>query len=309
MRIVFMGTESFGIPAIQKLREAGHTIAGIVTTPARPQGRGLKPIDSEIAKHASNAGFWPILTPEILTDCEFLLKLKMLNADLFIVVAYRILPNEVFCIPLKGTINIHASLLPAYRGPAPIERAIESGETRTGITIFRIDEGVDTGGIILQKESEIGMKETASQLYDRLSHIGAESLIEAINMIEAGQVKYVPQDEARASRAPKLKKQEALLDWSKSCTILFNRVRAFKPFPGTYTMLGGRRLAIEWAEPRHDAAECLPGTVYNVSAQWFDVCCGQGGLRVLEVKPEGKKRMAAMAFMHGTKIARGTVLG
>jgi len=309
MRIVFMGTDEFGIPSIEKLRSDGHVIAGVVTTPPKPKGRGLKVSESPVHIFAIKNGISHILTPEKLNEYDFLLKLKNISADLFVVVAFRILPTEVFTMPPKGTINIHASLLPKYRGPAPIQRAIEAGETRTGISIFSIDKGVDTGKIILQREADIGPKETSPELYRRLSFLGAEALAEAVGQIESGQVSYVVQDEGRASTAPKLLKEEAIVQWQDKANTLFNRIRAFKPFPGTYTLFNGYRLAIEWAEPVAGVGGAVPGTICAVSDQWFDVQCGVGALRILEVKPEGRKQMSAAAFMNGTRVCTGMVMG
>jgi len=309
MKLVFLGSDEFGLPALERLAKAGHEIAAIVSTPAKPKGRGLKVVDSAVVTYTKQHEYQPIFTPENLKDSVFISSLKALEPQLFVVAAFRILPPEVFTIPSLSTINIHASLLPLYRGPAPIQRAIAAGESRTGVTIFAIDRGIDTGRIILQRELTIGPKETSPQLHARLSELGAEAIVEAVALLEAGEVSYVEQDERFASRAPKLAKEEAVIDWHEEAATIYNRIRAFKPFPGTYTVMNGRRLGIEWAEPLEAPPDFEPGTVCAVSKDWFEVQCGKGRLRVLEVKPEGRKHMDAGAFMRGSALACGVELG
>jgi methionyl-tRNA formyltransferase len=303
MKIVFMGSAEFGIPALEKLFKSGHEIVGIVSTPSRRKGRGLRLCDSPIVLRARELGINPILVPEHLKSMDFIAALTDLNADVYVVVAYRILPPEVFLLPRLGTINIHASLLPKYRGPAPIQRAIQYGETQTGITIFRIDAGIDTGNIILQNKLTIGNKETTPQLYKRLSELGAESLPEAIAALESGKALFT-QNSERATPAPKLVKAEGQIYWNRPAIEIFNMLRAFKPFPGAYTFLDGHRIAIEWALPI-EGAPANPGAVSFVTDEYFEVQCGKGSLRVLEVKPEAKKAMSARAYMQGRKLTVG----
>jgi len=303
-----MGSADFGIPALEKIIEAGHSIAGIVSTPAKGKGRGLKPCDSPVTEFARKKGLMPIITPVSLKTVEFIDSLKAIGADLFVVVAFRILPREIFTMPAYGTINIHASLLPKYRGPAPIQRAIEAGETKSGVTIFRIDEGIDTGNILLQKEADIGQKETTPQLYERLSMLGAEGIVEAINVMAGSNAVYSRQDSSCATPAPKLVKAEGNIDWCLSAIAIYNKIRAFKPFPGIYTFLNSSRLGIEWAEPVDSNKISIPGTICSADSSGIVVKCGQGALRILEVKPEGKKAMSAAAFIAGRKIEPGTIL-
>lgn len=307
MRIVFLGTADFGIPSLSKLIEH-HTVAGIVSTPAKPQGRGLHYLDSPVTHFAKEHELKPVLTPEDLKSEQFLLSLNSLNADLFVVVAFRILPKAIFALPRLGTLNIHASLLPKFRGPAPIQRAIEAGETETGVSIFRLDEGVDTGEILLQKRTSIGPEETTPELYHRLSLLGAEALMQTIDALESGQVQFVKQDESAASKAPKLKKEEALIDWKLSSDKIFNKIRAFKPFPGTCTFFKGKRLGIQWAQKIDGEATDKPGMVIKVNHDFFDVQCGYGVLRVLKVKPEGRKEMNVRDFLSGTEMKENTIL-
>lgn len=302
MKIVFMGSADFGLPALNALIENGHSIAAVVSTPARKKGRGLILSDSQVVEFSREKGLSPIFTPQTLKSPDFVEALKKLEADVFVVVAFRILPKEVFSLPRLGTINIHASLLPKFRGPAPIQRAIAAGEKTTGITIFRIDQGIDTGTIILRKQTDIGDEETFPHLYGRLSILGSQGLLEAMNLLEKGTVHYMQQDETLASPAPKLSREEGKIDWNLPARTIFNRVRAFKPFPGTYTFLNGNRLHIERAVLIDKGNDLPPGTICDVGSEGFDVQCAEGRLQVLEVKPEGKASMNARAFAVGRKI-------
>lgn len=308
MRIVFMGSADFGIPALESLLQK-HSIVGIVSTPAKPQGRGLKMADSPVTSFARQRKLEPILTPANLKDPQLPEALRKLEADLFVVVAFRILPRQIFAIPPMGTANIHASLLPKYRGPAPIQRAIESGETETGVTIFRIEEGVDTGEIMLQRKIPIGPQETTPELYMRLSRLGGEALVESVAMLESGDVHTLPQKHELSTNAPKLSKEESRINWSLTNLEIFNKIRAFKPFPGTFANLNGRRLGIEWAIPEGKSVRVAePGRVVSVSREHFDVMCGEGLLRVLVVKPEGRKTMNVHDFLLGTPLKEGDML-
>jgi methionyl-tRNA formyltransferase len=308
MKIVFMGSSDFGLPALEKLYENGHSIRGIVSTPARQKGRGLKFADSPVVEFARQKGLTPVFTPEHLVAGEFIEALKSLSADVFVVVAFRILPPEVFSLPRLGTINIHASLLPKFRGPAPIQRAIASGEKETGITIFQINKGIDTGNIILQRKVIIGDNETTPELYARLSKTGAESLIDALQLLENNKVQFQEQDAALATPAPKLEKAEGKINWHLPAHVIRNLIRAFQPFPGAFTFFEGIRLRIEQTVLLDIKKNGEPGTICGVSDEGFDVQCGSSCLRVLRVKPEGKSSMCAKAFMQGRKIVPGMKL-
>jgi methionyl-tRNA formyltransferase len=308
MNIVFFGSADFGVPSLRALLEAGHVIKGIITTPPRPQGRGLNLHPSAIQNFAQQAGLGPVLAPEQLRDLELEQQLKQLQADIFIVIAYRILPQSIFSIPPMGTFNIHASLLPRFRGPAPIHRAIQAGQSSTGVTLFRINAGIDTGSIVLQRELSIAAQETTPQLYERLSLLGAQVLVDGLELLGSGDAQLTTQDESLVSSAPKLHKQEGHLDWKSSSHALFNNLRAFKPFPGTFTCCDNKRLGIEWAEALDEQSSAQPGTVVGVGADYFDVACAKGILRVLAVKPEGKKIMNSADFLRGTSMQQGTCL-
>jgi methionyl-tRNA formyltransferase len=308
MRVVFLGSADFGLPALQRLPKEGHDIVGVVSTPDRPSGRGLKPTPSAVVQHCRQTGLSPIWTPEKLDTESFLEGLRAVGADLFVVAAFRILPEMVFSLPRLGTVNIHASLLPKYRGPAPIQRAIENGESETGVTVFLIDRGIDTGRVLLQKRIPIGSSETTPELYARLSQLGADAVVEAAAGLAQGTLEPFRQDDVQATRAPKLSKEEARIRWEEPAVRLYNRVRAFKPFPGTYALRDGKRLGVEWAEVVDTHGHGEPGTVTAVSASGFEVQCGEGRLRVTEVKPEGRKAMSASAYLRGTPLASGTEL-
>ena len=304
MRIVFLGSADFGIPTLEYLHRK-HTLCGVVTTPPRRGGRGRKQVVSPVARFTGDLSGVPVFTPEELNSADFVAGLRALAADCFVVVAYRLLPREVFTLPSLGTINIHASLLPAYRGPAPIHRAIEAGERTTGVTVFRIDEGIDTGEILLQRSVDIGDEETTPEVYRRLSLLGTETLDTALAMLEDGTCIPQVQDHARACKAPKLKKSESVIDWHLSAGEIFNKIRAFKPFPGTATFFGGTRIGIEWGYPleRHSSDFC--GTIVGVETGHFDVQTGKGTLRVYTVKPEGRKSMSVADYLRGTALTEG----
>jgi methionyl-tRNA formyltransferase len=308
MNVLFFGSSDFGIPALTRLGQA-HTVVAVVTTPPKPQGRGRRSIDSPVAVYAREHGLSPVFTPADLHDDGFREALVRCNADIFVVAAFRILPKSLFSLPPLGTLNIHASLLPKYRGPAPIQRAIEAGEYETGVTVFRIDEGVDTGGILLQKKVAISSYETSVELSTRLSESGAELLLEALEGLRQGTLRLLPQDITQASRAPKLTKKEAMIDWRQPATVIHNKIRAFMPFPGTYTLLDGKRLGIERAEPVAAASPVgEAGTVAAAGDSFFDVRCGEGFLRIREVKPEGRRSMSVHDFLLGRKIGEGARL-
>jgi methionyl-tRNA formyltransferase len=307
MKIVFMGSADFGIYTLKRLLEC-HEIACVVSTPAKPRGRGLKMDDSPITRFAREMGIAKILTPENLRSEEFKSELESIGADIFIVVAFRILPRAIFSIPKYGTLNIHASLLPKYRGPAPIHRAIQAGDKESGVTIFRIDEGVDTGEILLQDKIPISDQETTPSLYEKLSLLGADLLVKSLDGLGKGSLTPILQDSQTVSRAPKLSKDEALIDWSNSARTIYNKIRAFKPFPGTYCMLDGKRLGIEWAQPVEDSSTGDIASIVNVTNSFFDVQCNPGVLRIFEVKPEGRKGMDVHSFLLGKRLLKGTIL-
>jgi methionyl-tRNA formyltransferase len=307
MNIIFLGSAEFGLPALTQLLET-HRVLAVVSTPPKPQGRGLTLHDSPVVAFARKKGIPGIHTPLDLKSPDFAATLSGYNADLFVVVAFRILPRSLFNLPPLGTVNIHASLLPKYRGPAPIQRAIEAGETETGVTIFRIDDGVDTGAILMQKRVTIGPKETTPELYNRLSDLGSLALMETMDGLAAKTQEPHPQDHSGSSDAPKLRKEEARIDWHLSPENIFNKIRAFKPFPGTFTGYDGKRLGIIRAESVKETAKGPPGTVARTGHDYFDVWCSGGVLRIFEVKPEGRTSMPVHDFLLGHALHEGAVL-
>ncbi|MDR2591823.1 MAG: methionyl-tRNA formyltransferase [Chitinispirillales bacterium] len=311
MKIVFMGSAEFGLPALGELL-ARHSVAAVVSAPAKPKGRGLKVVDTPIADYVKKGGVSaPLLTPDDVAAPQFIKELTAFDADLFVVVAFRILPKSVFSIPKFGTLNVHASLLPRYRGAAPIHRAIEAGEAETGVTVFRIDEGVDTGEIITQKRTPIGAQETTPELYKRLSDMGAAALLEAIDTLESGTAASVKQNNAEATPAPKLSKEEGRVDWRLPVEDVFNKMRAHIPFPGSYFFLNGKRVNIEWGVASGGGGTNPPpppGTILIAENDYIDVQCGTGALRITKVKPEGKQTMDVHSFLLGHEVIEGTVL-
>jgi methionyl-tRNA formyltransferase len=264
--------------------------------------------DSPVVEFARKNGISSIYTPPDLASSELIKTLSAHHADLFVVVAFRILPESVFSIPPLGTINIHASLLPRYRGPAPIQRAIAAGEAETGVTVFRIDAGIDTGAILSQERVNIGPEETTPGLYRRLSELGSLALIDALSGLARGTTVPQPQNNAGACGAPKLRKEEARIDWRQPSKAIFNKIRAFKPFPGTYVIIDQKRLGITWGLPAESKEREAPGTIVRVEKDFFDVQCGTGVLKVYKVKPEGRPEMTVHDFLLGNSVQEGTVI-
>lgn len=307
MRVVFMGTTGFGIPTLDAVLKRGHTLAGIVSTPPTKKGRGLELFESPIVIFAKENGLSPVLVPGLLSDNSFAEELKELDADAFIIAAFRILPNSIFTLPRLGTFNIHTSLLPMYRGPAPIERAIEAGERETGVSIFRIDAGIDTGAILSTRSTPIGPTETSPEVSKRLSLLGADAIVEVLEKVESGKAIFQAQDSSKACGAPKLSKAEGRITWNDSANTIFNRIRAFKPFPGTYTFLQGLRVSIEWGKvvEQSTTPTMVPGSIIALGKEGVEVECGNGRLLITEVKPEGKKIMSASDFSRGRGLDIG----
>ena len=306
MRIIFMGTAAFGLPGLEKLVESSHTVEAVVTGPDRRKGRGLQVVPSPVKAFAEKEHI-PVLQPERLKDAEFVSSLRGYDPDLFVVVAFRILPQEVFEIPPKGTINLHASLLPKYRGAAPIQWSLIRGEKRTGVTTFFIDEGIDTGNLIFQREIGIDDDETAGQLHDRLAHIGAEVLLETVELIAEGKAIRKPQTDEEATPAPKLKKEDGLIDWSKDAITIKNQVRGMNPFPGAYTELNGRVIKVHKVSVVPDeGGRATSGEIVRIDKNvGVIVSTGEGCLSLIEVQPEGKRRMGGSEFVRGYRVKVG----
>lgn len=308
MRIVFMGTPEFAVPSLRKLVESSHEVVGILTQPDRPKGRGLRVSASPVKKEAQRMGI-TILQPEDLEDTEFLKKLEDWKGDCFIVVGFRILPPVVYEMPSKGTVNLHASLLPKYRGAAPIQWALINGEVKTGVSTFFIRRKVDTGDLILQEGVSIGKEETAEELHDRLAVIGADLLLRTVDLIEMERVKRIPQ-KGTPTPAPKILPEHCKIDWSRPANTIVNLVRGLSPRPGAFTYWNGKRLKILRASMIEEPTGkiIVPGKVVNTSEKGIIVEAGDGRICVRELQIEGGKKMKVEEFLRGHTFALDTVL-
>jgi len=303
MRIIFFGTPDFAVPSLRALLKAGETVVSAVTQPDRVRGRGHKLSQPPVKEYALSKGI-PVLQPSTIRSSEFFNTLRALRPDMIVVVAYgRIIPSQILSLPPQGCINVHASLLPKYRGAAPIQWAIVRGETETGVTTMLMDEGLDTGDILLVEKTEIPPEDNALTLGTRLSEKGARLLIETIRGIESGTVKPTPQS-GEPTYAPIIKKDDGRIDWSLSAPEIFNLVRGMCPWPGAFSDLRGERITIIKTMVIDHAAEGVPGRI-TIAGNEMHVTTGRGVLSILEVKPEGKKIMTGAAFAHGRHLKEG----
>jgi len=306
MRIIFLGTPAFAVPTLEALIAAGHDVVCVVTQPDRPSGRGQQLTASPV-KEAALRHALPVYQPERIRRPEAVAALAALAPDAMIVVGYgQIIPQQVIDIPPHGIVNVHASLLPKYRGAGPVQWAIANGETRTGVTTMRIDAGLDTGDMLLKAETDIAPEETAVELGARLAAMGAALLVETLEHIAS----IVPQkqDSAEATYAPLLKKEDGLIDWLQPAQAIHNRVRGFQPWPGAYTRYRGQQLHI-WksrvaVNQQGEQVEAGGLLLYPLRA-----ICGEGALELIEVQLEGRKRIAAEAFANGQRITVNDILG
>ncbi|GAB6066711.1 methionyl-tRNA formyltransferase [Methylothermus subterraneus] len=307
MRIVFAGTPAFAVPSLKALLAAGQKVIAVYTQPDRPAGRGhqLKPCP---VKEAALSYGLAVRQPPTLRSAQVIEEFSRLKPDLLVVAAYGlILPKPLLTIPPLGAINVHASLLPRWRGAAPIQRAILAGDKETGVTIMQIVEKLDAGPMLLQKAVPILPHETAGALCERLARLGAEALLEALAALAKGTVEWKPQDESQATYADKIAKDEAYLDWSQSAGQLARKVRAFNPWPVAFTQFGGQRLKIWRAEAVECSAHEAPGTIVRAK-KTLEVATGEGCLRLLEVQLPGGRIMAAEAFLNAHRC-QGLCLG
>lgn len=310
LKILFMGTPDFAKECLQAIAENGWSVVGAVTQPDRPSGRGYKLIPCAVKKYAEEKGI-PVFQPETLRDGAFEATLKELSPDVIVVAAYgKILPSYIINYPKYGCINAHGSLLPKYRGAAPIQRAIMDGERETGITVMYMNEGLDTGDMILWEKTSITESDNFETLHDRLAGIAGGALCKALTLIEAGEAKRVVQDSALATYASKIGNEDCIIDFSLDRDRLLNTIRGLSPFPLAKTRTpDGRLLKIISAEAATGSSEAAPGTVCALNTDGFDVVCGGGRkLRVTAVLPEGKGRMGAADFVRGRRLEAGDVL-
>jgi methionyl-tRNA formyltransferase len=292
-----MGTPQFAVEPLRALAAAGHDIAGVVTRTDKPAGRGRTVAAPPVKVAAQELGL-TIFQPKRVRDPEFIGILRTLTPEAIIVAAYgQILPKEILTLPKFGCVNIHASLLPVYRGAAPINWAIIRGEQETGITIMLMDEGMDTGAILMQENIPIGPEDTAGGLKEKLASLGAKMIITALPLLESGKLIPVPQDGTKATMAPLLKKSDGLIDWHLSAQEIHNRVRGLSPWPGAYSSLDKNMVKIIASVALDGAGE--PGSLYERDKNTLVVGTGSGLLRILSIQPEGKKPMTAGEFMRG----------
>ncbi len=308
--VVFMGTSPFALSSLRTLKDSDFRISLVVTTPDKPKGRGLQISSPAVKEEALRLGL-PLLQPESIKTQEFIEKISRLSPDFIVVAAYgKILPPQLLSIPKKAPVNVHASLLPKYRGPAPIQWAIINGEKKTGVTTMIMDEGVDTGHILLQREIEILPDENAEELEKRLSIIGGELLIETLDGILSGSIKPTPQDHERASYARFIKKEDGNIDWHMDAEAIHNRIRGLQPWPGAYTFIGETMLKIYASRViDRESSSILPGTVIEAGIDGLKVATGKGVIAILEIQREGKRRLPISEFLKGFPIKTGTILG
>jgi methionyl-tRNA formyltransferase len=308
--LVFCGTPRFAVPTLEKLARSGFRIHLVVTQPDRPKGRGLSLVASPVKQSALELRI-PVTQPErIKTNEELRSQLSAINPQAIIVVGYgRIIPQWMLDLPKFGNINLHASLLPRYRGAAPIQWAIANGETVTGVTTMRINAGLDTGDILLQRELAIGIDDTAETIAPTLGELGSDLVVETLRGLEAGTVQPHPQDDSQASLARILKKEDGLVDFHRSASEIFNRIRGFQPWPGAYSRFREKTLQILKAKPATTQIKLSPAELSIREGRLFVGCSNDTSLELSEVQVEGKKRSAASAFIQGYQPKAGEKLG
>jgi methionyl-tRNA formyltransferase len=306
--LVFCGTPQFAVPTLERLANSGFRISLVVTQPDRPKGRGLELVYSAVKQSAQKMNLSVIQPEKIKNNDEFRAHLTTLKPDAIIVVGYgRLIPQWMLDLPPFGNINLHGSLLPKYRGAAPIQWAIANGEAIAGVTTMRLDAGLDTGDILLQSESPIRPDDTSETLSPRLAARGADLMIETLQGLQQGSIHPRPQDHSQATLAPILKKEDGLIDFSRSATEIFNRIRGFQPWPGAYTKFRSKTLHIWKAQP---VADAVPNAELRVINNRLLVGCAQkSSLELLEIQLEGKKRTTANDFVHGYRPKPGEKLG
>lgn len=306
-KIVFMGTPEFAVPSLDILVKNGFNIACVVTVPDKPQGRGLKLSQSEVKKYALEHNL-PILQPEKLKDEKFIKYLEELSPDIIVVVAFRILPREVYSLAKLGAFNLHASLLPKYRGAAPINWAIINGETKTGVTTFFLDDKVDTGNIIFQEEVDINSDETAGDLHDKLMQIGANLVLKTVRAILNNDAPRIQQSDLKATPAPKIFKEHCKIDWNNPMEKIHNLIRGLSPYPAAFTTYKGKIVKIYKSEKTNTKVDLLPGSVLVTKEDLF-IACNDSYLKIIELQLEGKKRLKTEEFLRGFNFQKEDALG
>lgn len=301
LRIIFMGTPEFAVPSLDILVQNGYNVVGVITAPDKPSGRGLQLNASPVKQYAVTKGL-RVLQPEKLKDPAFLEELKALKADVQVIVAFRMLPEVVWAMPPKGTFNLHASLLPQYRGAAPINWAIINGETETGVSTFFLQHEIDTGDVIFQEKEAIHPSDNVGSLYERMMQKGASLVLKTIQAIESGTVKTSAQNSSGESKpAPKIFKEDCKIDWSKSTKEVHNLVRGLSPYPGAFCTLNGKNCKVFSTGLRAESEK--PSSPFKSDNKTFlSAACANGYLDILELQLEGKKKMTIEEFLRGTKV-------
>ncbi len=311
IRIVYMGTPDFAVEPLEAIIKAGYEVAAVVTQPDKQKGRGKEVKMTPVKECALRHGI-PVFQPVKIKEPEAVAELEKYQADLFVVAAFgQLLSEEILNMPEYGCINIHASLLPAYRGAAPIQWAVLNGEKESGVTIMQMDKGLDTGDMLLKRSVELSPKETGDSLHDKLMHLGAELIVEALSKLEKGELVPEKQKDELSSYAKKLTKAMGQIDWSKDAVSLERWIRGLNSWPSAYTFFGGKTLKIWEAQVAEEngAQKAEPGQVVSVSREGFTVACGQGALQILSLQLEGKKRVLTREFLLGYQVEPGMILG
>jgi methionyl-tRNA formyltransferase len=309
MRVVFMGTPDFAVQSLNALVDAGHEVTAVITQPDRPKGRGNKMAFPEVKTRALELGL-PVHQPDSVKDGSFLELLKSYDPEVIVVVAFgRILPQAVLDLPPYGCVNVHGSLLPEYRGAAPIQRAVLDGRKETGVTTMRMDIGMDTGDMLMQATLPITDEDTTGTMFDKLAELGGKVLIDTLAGLENGTVVPVKQDDSKATHAARILKDDEVIRWEDSAEKIFCQIRGLSPAPGAYTWWNGERLKLWKARISDRETGKAPGTVVAISKNALTVQTGKGCLEVLELQPAGKKAMPAQAFSNGAGVAEGIVFG
>lgn len=297
-----MGTPDFAVESLKALLHAGYNVVGVVTAPDKPAGRGQKLSESAVKQYAQEHGL-PILQPLKLKDPEFIAQLSALKPDLQVVVAFRMLPEMVWNLPPQGTVNVHGSLLPKYRGAAPINWAILHGDKETGVSTFKLQHEIDTGDILLQEKMPIGPNETAGELHDRMKVVGAQLLVKTLQELANGTLKASPQQlNADTKNAPKLFKADCEINWNNTAEQIHNQIRGLSPYPTAYTVLGDKTLKIFSAEIEQGKPEIHPGTFSTDNKSYLKFAASNGYLLLKEVQLEGKKKMGIDEFLRGVRL-------
>jgi methionyl-tRNA formyltransferase len=306
LRIIFMGTPEFAVASLDKLVQAGCNIAGVITAPDKPGGRGMELQQSAVKIYALQKGLY-ILQPEKLKNPDFLQQLKALNADIQVVVAFRMLPEVVWGMPPMGTINLHGSLLPQYRGAAPINWAIINGEKETGVTTFKLKQEIDTGDILLQQSFFIGENDTAGEVHDKMKEIGAGVLLQTIRGIADGALNEKPQlsiinlELSALHHAPKIFTETCNINWNKTAEDVYNLIRGLSPYPAAFTFLKDKKLKVYKADKINKVPAVLPGEIETDKKTYLQFACNKGYISVKEIQLEGKKKMNIADFLRGYK--------